>query len=91
MLPVIAGFDWDAGNRAKCQKHGISITDIESMFGRPVAVIPDPAHSRTEERYKAIGTSKERRHIFMVFALRRRNPGAPDQRPLHASQGGEAL
>jgi uncharacterized DUF497 family protein len=26
------GFDWDSGNRAKCQKHGVSIAEIESLF-----------------------------------------------------------
>jgi uncharacterized DUF497 family protein len=25
-------FDWDEGNRDKCQKHGLSVHDIESIF-----------------------------------------------------------
>jgi uncharacterized DUF497 family protein len=28
-------FDWDAGNRQKCQKHGLSARDIESIFKAP--------------------------------------------------------
>jgi hypothetical protein len=28
-LPAIRGFDWDHGNRDKCQKHGMSIGEIE--------------------------------------------------------------
>jgi len=83
MIPVIAGFDWDDGNREKCRKHGVSIADIESMFGRPVAVFPDPAHSRAEERFKGIGMSKAGRHIFLVFALRQRG-GATLVRPISA-------
>jgi uncharacterized DUF497 family protein len=72
MLPKAAGFDWDDGNLEKCRKHGVSIAEIEAMFRRPVAIIPDPAHSRTEERFKVIGTSDGGRHIFVVIALRRR-------------------
>lgn len=29
---IIDGFDWDAGNRDKCQKHGVSIPEIERLF-----------------------------------------------------------
>ena len=32
MLERIAGFEWDAGNRAKCTRHGVSIAEIESVF-----------------------------------------------------------
>ncbi len=67
-----AGFDWDAGNREKCQKHGVSAAAIEAMFERSVAVLPDPAHSHGEERLKAIGTDGAGRHILLVFTLRRR-------------------
>ena len=28
------GFDWDDGNRDKCQKHGVSIGEIERLFER---------------------------------------------------------
>ena len=27
----VAGFDWDAGNRAKCQKHGVSVAEVEEV------------------------------------------------------------
>jgi hypothetical protein len=57
MAVAVSGFDWDSGNRAKCRKHGVSIADIEATFARPIAVFPDPAHSRVEERFKAIGTT----------------------------------
>jgi uncharacterized DUF497 family protein len=35
------GFNWDSGNRTKCQKHGVSIAEIESVFSRPVVILPD--------------------------------------------------
>jgi uncharacterized DUF497 family protein len=56
----VAGFDWDDGNLEKCQKHGVSVADIEPLFQRPIAVSPDPTHSKGEERLKAIGkTTKD--------------------------------
>jgi uncharacterized protein len=48
------GFEWDEGNRSKCQEHGVSTAAVESLFHRPIAVLPDPLHSKSEERFKAI-------------------------------------
>jgi uncharacterized DUF497 family protein len=31
------GFDWDKGNRVKCEKHGLSVLAIEDLFTRPWA------------------------------------------------------
>jgi uncharacterized DUF497 family protein len=67
-----SGFDWDEANRVKCQKHGVSIAEIEDLFGRVVSVAPDAEHSLYEERLKAIGVTKEGRRIFVAFTLRQR-------------------
>jgi hypothetical protein len=67
------GFDWDAGNRQKCQKHGVSLADIEALFARGVRVAPDPAHSTTEDRYVAVGRTADYRPLFVVFTLRTSN------------------
>jgi predicted DNA binding CopG/RHH family protein len=37
MAVPVAGFEWDDGNRRKCQVHGVSIAEIEAMFQRPGA------------------------------------------------------
>ena len=66
----VAGFDWDLGNRAKCAKHGVTVAEIEGLFRGPVSVFPDPAHSTTEERFKAIGRTEAGRMVFVVFTLR---------------------
>jgi len=79
----VAGFDWDRGNREKCRRHGVSIREIESAFEKPIAVVPDPAHSRAEERFIAIGTTPDGRHVFVVFTLRSRD-GATLIRPITA-------
>lgn len=75
MVIRVGGFDWDRANQAKCQKHGLSLADIESLFRRPLAVFPDPAHSSRETRFKAIGQTDEGRHVLVVFTLRARASG----------------
>jgi uncharacterized DUF497 family protein len=79
----VAGFEWDDGNRLKCQKHGVSEITIESVFRGSIAVMPDPAHSKSEERFNAIGMSDDRRWIFLVFTLRTRH-GRQFVRPISA-------
>jgi uncharacterized protein len=68
---TIAGFEWDEGNRAKCQKHGVSLLEIESVFHHPHRLAPDLAHSGTETRSLAIGNGGGPRPIFVAFTLRR--------------------
>jgi uncharacterized DUF497 family protein len=70
MDPVVGGFQWDRGNRAKCQQHGVSIGEIEQLFAGPIAVFPDPAHSDAKERFKAIGRTGAGRTVLIVFAFR---------------------
>ena len=66
-----SGFDWDAANRAKRQKHGVTIAVIESLFLRGVLILPDAGHSQKEPRFLAIGRSGEGRAVFVVFTMRR--------------------
>ena len=80
---MFSGFDWDEGNREKCQLHGVPLTDIEGMFAGEVAVFPDLSHSQTEMRLNAIGRSLTGRHIVLVFTVRMRN-GERYLRPISA-------
>lgn len=66
------GFEWDKGNRAKCEKHGLSVATIEDLFARPLAVLPDEAHSQREKRFRAIGLADKGRRVFIVFTFRRK-------------------
>ena len=79
----VTGFEWDEGNRSKCQKHGVSTAAVESLFHGPIAVLPDPLHSKSEERFKAIGKTDKGRVIFVVFTLRARR-GKTFIRPISA-------
>ncbi len=64
------GFDWDRGNRAKCEKHGLSAGVIEELFARPLAILADAGHSQRESRFRAIGRTEKGRGVFIVFTLR---------------------
>jgi len=66
------GFDWDGGNREKCQKHGLRVAEIESLFLGPVVILPDRENPSGEQRYRAIGTIEGGRTAFVVFTLRDR-------------------
>ena len=66
----MAGFDWDPGTRAKCEKHGVSVVEVEGLFSKPLLVIPDASHSESEERLRAIGKTASGRSVFLVFTIR---------------------
>ena len=69
-MPTLSRFDWDAGNLAKCQKHGVSIEEIETVFVSGPDVGRDEKHSIDEDRYVAIGRNRAGRPIFVIFVLR---------------------
>ncbi len=76
-------FDWDDANTEKCQKHGISIAEIERLFMRDPDVYPDLKHSETESRYFAVGEDAAGRNIVVVFTYRLRE-GETIIRPISA-------
>jgi uncharacterized DUF497 family protein len=83
MILQANGFDWDEGNLAKCEKHGLSSAIIEDLFSRPLAVLPDVAHSEREKRFRAIGRTEKGRGVFLVFTFRHRG-GEQLIRPISA-------
>jgi uncharacterized DUF497 family protein len=68
----ISGYDWDEGNIQKCQKHGVSIEEIEGLFDNPSCFVQsDMKHSQEESRYLAIGLPPEsNRPMFVAFTIR---------------------
>ena len=66
----VGGFDWDDGNRAKCQKHGLSIAQIEAFFTHGPRIAVDPKHSEAEDRLIAVGRTNAGRHVFVAFTIR---------------------
>ena len=64
------GFDWDDGNFEKCQKHGLSIAEIESLFRSRPLIGPDLKHSDEETRFQAIGRTATGRPMIVTFTWR---------------------
>jgi uncharacterized DUF497 family protein len=93
MREAVAGFDWDEGNLEKCQKHGVSIGEIEALLSGDPRVAPDPKHSAQEDRLIAVGRNTEGRPLFVAFLSKegRRTARSSRQRPLHAQEGDRRL
>jgi uncharacterized protein len=68
-----ASFDWDDGNRQKCPKHGVSISEIEAFLRGTPRVAPDRKHSGAEERLIAVGRDSQGRSMFVAFTMREKD------------------
>jgi uncharacterized DUF497 family protein len=77
------GFDWDVGNRSKCQKHGVSIAEIEALLWSNPHLAPDLKHSEDESRLIAVGRNSRGRPMFVAFTFRRKD-GMRFIRPISA-------
>ena len=70
-LDAITGFDWDAGNARKNEKHGVSSAEAEqTFFNAPLLMIEDTKHSAREPRFHALGKTDEGRLLHVTFTLR---------------------
>jgi hypothetical protein len=70
-LPLIVGFDWDAGNARKNEKHGASQSEAEEMFfNQSLLLLEDERHSEQEVRLHALGKTHEGRKLHITFTLR---------------------
>src|ERR1051325_450590 len=81
--PPASGFDWDAGNWEKCQKHGGSAAEIEAGLRGDPQIAPAPRQSPNEARFMALGRTSTGRAVFIAFTFRARN-GACLVRPISA-------
>ena len=78
------GFDWDAGNREKCCKHGVSVREIEEVLRADPIFSPDHVHSSpAEQRFIAVGRTLAGRAMFVAFTLRLKD-GRQLARPVSA-------
>ena len=67
----IVGFDWDAGNRHKCRRHGLTVDEIEGLFRSEIKIISDVRHSKSETRFIAVGRSGGGRYVLVGFTFRK--------------------
>ena len=70
-LQRISGFNWDAGNARKNEKHGVSTAEAEQVFFNvPLLLLEDSAHSQDEPRIHALGKTDDGRALHITFTLR---------------------
>ena len=70
-LTQVTGFDWDAGNARKNEKHGVSTAEAEQVFfNAPLLLLNDAGHSQSEPRLHALGKSDAGRTLHISFTLR---------------------
>ncbi|ODT74593.1 MAG: hypothetical protein ABS76_36575 [Pelagibacterium sp. SCN 64-44] len=79
---LIDGVQWDDGNRDKCQKHGVSLAEIEFvLMSATLMVLPDPFPD--EARLRGVGKTAEGRYVFLVWT-ERQSGGLNLLRPISA-------
>ncbi len=70
----ITGFDWDDGNVAKNEVHGVSYLECEEVFfGDPLYITPDESHSGAEQRFRVLGQTRNGRLLAVIITLRKQN------------------
>ena len=73
-LAAVTGFQWDAGNARKNEKHGVSQAEAEQVFlNQPLLLAEDPMHSQAESRHDALGRTDAGRPVHVAFTLRAGN------------------
>ncbi len=71
-LARIAGFDWDAGNARKNDRHGVTTAEAEqAFFNAPLLLLDDVVHSQRELRVHALGKTDNGRTLHITFTLRK--------------------
>lgn len=65
-------FEWDpAKAESNAGKHGVTFHEAATVFGDSLSVtIPDPEHSRDEERYLLLGRSAAGRLLIVAITER---------------------
>jgi uncharacterized protein len=70
-LDRVDGFNWDAGNGRKNEKHGVSQSEAEQVFfDSRLLLVPDLLHSSGEPRFHALGQTIDGRFLHITFTLR---------------------
>jgi len=67
-----SGFDWNEGNTDKnWLKHKVSSSECEQIFfDHPLLIQDDMIHSKTEQRFYALGQTNLKRFLFIAFTVR---------------------
>ncbi len=73
-LAACIGFDWDQDNALKnWERHRVTPEEAEDVFFHdPFVMRSDPAHSKLEKHYWALGKTAHNRRLFVAFTIRRK-------------------
>ena len=83
----LTGFEWDTGNEQKNAKHGVTPAEAEQVFlNEPLIVIDDLKHSKTEQRFHALGTTTEKRLLHITFTIRNDKIRVISARDMHRKE-----
>ena len=76
-------FEWDPRKaEANIKKHGVSFAEASTVFCDPLSVtVPDPDHSRQEERFQILGMSKTNKLLVVAHTDRGENIRIISARP----------
>ena len=71
---LITGFQWDAGNAHKNERHDVTQAEAEQVFMDADNMLsPDTKHSLAERRFHVLGVTIDSRHLHATFTLREAN------------------
>ena len=65
-------FDWNQANKEKnLIKHKVEYQECEQIFFyKFLHILRDKKHSQKEKRFIAIGKTKKKRQLFIIFTMR---------------------
>jgi uncharacterized DUF497 family protein len=68
-------FEWDARKaRSNLAKHGVGFEEASTVFGDPLSLtIPDPEHSKIEDRFVTMGSPFTGKLLVVVHTDRGNN------------------
>jgi uncharacterized DUF497 family protein/predicted DNA binding CopG/RHH family protein len=76
-LSKIEGFEWDAGNARKNEKHGVTAAEAEqAFFNQSLLMLEDVKHSHSEPRLHALGVTHAGRHLHIRSTCGGRQSGS---------------
>jgi len=90
-LAACTGFAWDEENIAKNrERHRVTPEEAEDIFFHdPFVMRSDPAHSRREKRYWALGRTSRNRRLFVAFTIRGKSIRAISVRDMNRRESEE--
>ncbi|MGA2622609.1 MAG: BrnT family toxin [Bacteroidota bacterium] len=88
VFPEFEGFDWDEANQSKnWGRHKVQWWECEEVFfNQPLYVYSDQRHSKTEDRFYALGKTNQERLLFIVFTRRKNNIRIISARDMHKKE-----